>query len=58
MDPETSAKLNQTPWKYPKENIQVSEHGENLKSRRPACSKRYKNCSDKWHYVEKQPCAQ
>jgi predicted solute-binding protein len=30
---ETSAKLNQTPGKYPKENIQFSEHGENLKSR-------------------------
>jgi hypothetical protein len=30
---ETLAKLNQTPGKYPKENIQVSEHGENLKSR-------------------------
>jgi hypothetical protein len=30
---ETSAKLNPTPGKYPKENIQVSEHGENLKSR-------------------------
>jgi hypothetical protein len=30
---ETSSKLNQTPGKYPKENIQVSEHGENLKSR-------------------------
>jgi hypothetical protein len=30
---ETSAKLNQTPGKYPKQNIQVSEHGENLKSR-------------------------
>jgi hypothetical protein len=30
---ETSAKLNQSPGKYPKENIQVSEHGENLKSR-------------------------
>jgi hypothetical protein len=30
---ETSAKLNQTPGKYPKENIQVSEHGKNLKSR-------------------------
>jgi hypothetical protein len=29
----TSAKLNVTPGKYPKENIQVSEHGENLKSR-------------------------
>jgi hypothetical protein len=29
---ETSAKLNQTPGKYPKENIQVSENGENLKS--------------------------
>jgi hypothetical protein len=27
---ETSAKLNLTPGKYPKENIQVSEHGENL----------------------------
>jgi hypothetical protein len=26
---ETSAKLNLTPGKYPKENIQVSEHGEN-----------------------------
>jgi hypothetical protein len=24
---ETSAKLNQTPGKYPKVNIQVSEHG-------------------------------
>jgi hypothetical protein len=31
---ETSAKLNLTPGKYPKENIQVSEHGENLKSKR------------------------
>jgi hypothetical protein len=30
---ETSATLNQTPGKYPKENIQVSENGENLKSR-------------------------
>jgi hypothetical protein len=30
---ETSAKLYLTPGKYPKENIQVSEHGENLKSR-------------------------
>jgi hypothetical protein len=30
---ETSAKLNMTPGKYPKENIQDSEHGENLKSR-------------------------
>jgi hypothetical protein len=30
---ETSAKLNQTPGKYPKENIQVSEHGKNLKSK-------------------------
>jgi hypothetical protein len=30
---ETSEKLNLTPGKYPKENIQVSEHGENLKSR-------------------------
>jgi hypothetical protein len=30
---ETSAKLNLTPRKYPKENIQVSEHGENLKLR-------------------------
>jgi hypothetical protein len=30
---ETSAKLNLTPEKYPKENIQVSKHGENLKSR-------------------------
>jgi hypothetical protein len=30
---ETSAKLNPTPGKYPKENIQDSEHGENLKSR-------------------------
>jgi hypothetical protein len=28
---ETSAKLNPTPGKYPKENIQDSEHGENLK---------------------------
>jgi hypothetical protein len=32
-DSEMSAKLNLTPGKYPKENIQVSEHGENLKSR-------------------------
>jgi hypothetical protein len=31
---ETSAKLNLTPGKYPKEHIQDSEHGENLKSRR------------------------
>jgi hypothetical protein len=30
---ETTKKLKQTPGKYPKENIQVSEHGENLKSR-------------------------
>jgi hypothetical protein len=30
---ETSAKLNLTPQKYPKENIQDSEHGEYLKSR-------------------------
>jgi hypothetical protein len=30
---ETLAKLNLTPGKYPKENIQDSEHGENLKSR-------------------------
>jgi hypothetical protein len=30
---ETSAKLNLTPVKYPKENIKDSEHGENLKSR-------------------------
>jgi hypothetical protein len=29
----SSAKLNLTPGKYPKENIQVPEHGENLKSR-------------------------
>jgi hypothetical protein len=28
-----ATKLNLTPGKYPKENIQVSEHGENLKSR-------------------------
>jgi hypothetical protein len=28
---ETSAKLNLTPEKYPNENIQDSEHGENLK---------------------------
>jgi hypothetical protein len=31
---ETSAKLNLTPGKYPKENIQDAEQGENLKSRR------------------------
>jgi hypothetical protein len=30
---ETSEKLNLTPGKYPKENIKVSEHGANLKSR-------------------------
>jgi hypothetical protein len=30
---ETSEKLNLTPGKYPKENIQDSEHDENLKSR-------------------------
>jgi hypothetical protein len=30
---ETSAKLNLTPGKYPKENTQDSEHGKNLKSR-------------------------
>jgi hypothetical protein len=29
---ETSAKHNLTPGKYPKEHIQESEHGENLKS--------------------------
>jgi hypothetical protein len=29
---ETSEKLNLTTGKYPKENTQVSEHGENLKS--------------------------
>jgi hypothetical protein len=28
-----NTKLNLTPGKYPKENIQDSEHGENLKSR-------------------------
>jgi hypothetical protein len=31
---ETSAQLILTPGKYPKENIQDSEHGENLKSRK------------------------
>jgi hypothetical protein len=31
---ETSAKLNLTLGKYPKENINVSEDGENLKSRK------------------------
>jgi hypothetical protein len=30
---ETSARINQTPGKYPKENMLVSEQGENLKSR-------------------------
>jgi hypothetical protein len=30
---ETSPQLNLTPGNYPKENIQDSEHGENLKSR-------------------------
>jgi hypothetical protein len=30
---ETLEKLNLTPGQYPKENIQDSEHGENLKSR-------------------------
>jgi hypothetical protein len=30
---ETSSKLNLTLGKYPKENIQDPEHGENLKSR-------------------------
>jgi hypothetical protein len=30
---ETSAKLNLTPGKYPKENIKDSKHGANLKSR-------------------------
>jgi hypothetical protein len=29
---ETSEKHNMTPGKYPKEHIQDSEHGENLKS--------------------------
>jgi hypothetical protein len=41
----TSAKLNLTPGKNPKGNIQVSEHGENLKSRRhrfgPSAMARY-----------------
>jgi hypothetical protein len=31
---ETSAKHNLTPGKYPKEHIQDSEHGKNLKSRK------------------------
>jgi hypothetical protein len=31
---ETSANHNLTPWKYPKEYIQYSKHGESLKSRR------------------------
>jgi hypothetical protein len=31
---ETSVKLNLTSGKYPKENIQDSEHGENLKTRK------------------------
>jgi hypothetical protein len=31
---ETSAKLNLTPWRHPKEHIHDSEHGEKLKSRR------------------------
>jgi hypothetical protein len=30
----TSAKLNLMPWRHPKEHIQDSEHGENLKSRK------------------------
>jgi hypothetical protein len=30
---ETSAKLNLTPGKYPKENVQNSEHGEYMKTR-------------------------
>jgi len=30
---ETSAYKIQTPWKYPKENIQHTEHSENLKSK-------------------------
>jgi len=30
---ETSANYNLTPGKYPKENIQYSNHGESLKSR-------------------------
>jgi hypothetical protein len=30
---ETSAKLYMSPEKYPKENMQDSKHGENLKSR-------------------------
>jgi hypothetical protein len=33
IQPLKMAKLNQTLGKYPKENIQVSEHGKNLKSR-------------------------
>jgi hypothetical protein len=36
---ETSAKLNLTPGKYPKENIQDSEHGGNVKSRNATSSK-------------------
>jgi len=31
---ETSANYNLTPGKYPKENIQYSNHGESLKSRK------------------------
>jgi hypothetical protein len=33
-DSETSVKLKLTPGKYPKENVQDSEHGEKLKCRR------------------------
>jgi len=35
---ETSANYNLTPGKYPEENIQYSNHGESLKSRKPNIS--------------------
>jgi hypothetical protein len=40
---ETSAKLNLMPGKYPKEHIQDSEHGENLKSRKHQVGLHYKD---------------
>jgi hypothetical protein len=43
---ETSAKHNLTPEKHPKEHIQDSEHGENLKSRTFMTSPKVQTGSD------------
>jgi hypothetical protein len=45
---ETSAKLNLTPGKYPKENTQDSEHGENLKSKESVVRSRQSRWYNSW----------